>query len=259
MLEEMKLRYKLLKPYYKHPLKSLALCRSDYNTRVLLRGSHVAVYPNLNICFNRIKKSGNTTVSAFLNDLSGGFQKASESGFKERLLTPREMTIEQLASLHCYYSFVVVRDPYSRTLSAFLDKVASGRSEKFAFCGGFGQNNAEGFSAYLDFLSGGGWRWDRHFWPQRDLLFQPVSHFNAIAKLESLVEDMREILAATGQFPTHADRLIKPHSVEAGTKKITDATKRLGHYYTDHSIALVSRIYASDFKLFGYVKTPHWI
>lgn len=258
MFENLKLRHKELKPFYKYPRKAFALRNSPYDIRILFRGSHVAIYPELNICFNRIKKSGNTTVSAFLNDLANGFHTNSMNGFKDELLKPRDMTIEQLSTLSTYYSFVVVRNPYSRILSAFLDKVAGAKSDKYAYCAGFGQSDADGFSAFVRFLSGGGVRRDRHFWPQSDLLFQPVSHFNSIAKLENLVEDMRAVLVSTGHDPAHADKLAQPHSVEAGTAKITGAGSKLAHYFTDRSVELVSQIYAADFRQFGYSVAPDW-
>lgn len=239
-----------------HPFKAMILRRHRYNYSILFHPSHVAVFPDLNICYNRIKKSGNTTVSAFLSDLAANFQSESTKGFKEALVKPGSMPIRQLKHLPSYYSFVVVRDPYSRVLSAFLQKVAHGRSRKYAYCGGFGNSTPEGFHAFLTFLDKGGLYRDRHFWPQSDLLYQPVEDYSRVARLENLVADMRIILTETGQDPALAELLARPHKVEAGTTKITSASSKLAAYYDPNSVALVRRLYAADFEMFDYPAHP---
>lgn len=245
-----------LKKRIKYYPSTLALRKSHFNVDILFHGSHVAVYPEINICFNRIKKSGNTTVSAFLTDVSNNFEEETAKGFKQSLIKPRNMLPEELKKLTSYYSLVVVRDPFSRTLSAFLHKVAHGRSQKYSFCGGFGETTAQGFMKFLTFLDNGGLYKDRHFWPQTDLLYQPLDHFNHVAKLETLVQDMRIVLAAVGQDPDHAERLARPHKVEAGSSKITSASSKLEQYYTEPAVALVRKLYAKDFDLLGYPAFP---
>jgi len=249
MLSRLKKRIAYLK-------SAIALRKTPYNVDVLLHGSHVAIYPKLNICFNRIKKSGNTSISAFLEELSNNFEKEIDKGFKSSLVKPKNMKPSDLSSLSTYYSFVVVRDPFSRVLSGFLNKVAPGKSKKYSDFLGFGDPTAEGFMKFLTFLDKGGLHKNRHFWPQTELLYQPLDHFNHVAKLETLVNDMRIILAATGQDPEHAERLARPHKVEAGTAKITSASSKLEEYYTEPAVALVRKLYARDFELLGYPAFP---
>ncbi|WP_296476442.1 sulfotransferase family 2 domain-containing protein, partial [Roseinatronobacter sp.] len=102
MLSRLKKRIAYLK-------SAIALRKTPYNVDVLLHGSHVAIYPKLNICFNRIKKSGNTSISAFLEELSNNFEKEIDKGFKSSLVKPKNMKPSDLSSLSTYYSFVVVR------------------------------------------------------------------------------------------------------------------------------------------------------
>lgn len=131
-----------------------------------------------------------------------------------------------------------------------------GRSRKYAYCGGFGNSTPEGFHAFLSFLDKGGLHRDRHFWPQSDLLYQPVENYSRVARLENLVADMRIILTETGQDPALAELLARPHKVEAGTTKITSATSKLGSFYKPSSTALVRKLYAADFEKFDYPTQP---
>lgn len=233
-----------------------ALRNGPYNVDILLHGSHVVIYPEINVCFNRIKKSGNTTISAFLTDISNNFAKETDKGFKKTLTKPRNLSPKELQNLSSLYSLVVVRDPFSRALSAFLQKVAPGTAQQYSFCAGFGNATAQGFMDFLIFLDKGGLYKDRHFWPQTDLLYQPLDHFNHVARLETLVADMRTFLTAIGQDPEHAERLARPHKVEAGTSKITAASSKLEQYYTEPAVALVRKLYARDFELLGYPAFP---
>ena len=96
---------------------------------------------------------------------------------------------------------------------------------------------------------------NRHFWPQADLLYQPIENFNYVAKLENLVDDMREILIDTGQCSTHAEKLARLHKVEVGKETITSASSLASEYHNNETIKLTQRIYARDFEVFGYRKS----
>lgn len=239
-------------PIILNPRRAYLLRGNGYDFDIVFRGSHLAIFPELKLCFNRIKKSGNTTISAFLSELSTSFNSESESGFKRTLQKPRSMSLSQLKLMPSYYSLVVVRDPYSRALSAFLQKVAHGRSPQYDYCAGFGIATSEGFLAFMKFLDDGGLYRDRHFWPQANLLYQPLEKYSRVARLEHLVDDMRAVLSDIGQEPALADVLTRPHKVEAGTSKITSASSKLNMYYTKHSAALVRKLYARDFQMFNY-------
>lgn len=196
-------------------------------------------------------------VSAFLKELSTDFKVEAEKKFKKSLLKPKSMKTADLLKLASYYSFAVVRDPYSRALSGFLNKVASGKnSREFGNFAGFGNSTQTGFLEFLTYLDAGALYKDRHFWPQSELLFQPVEHFSYIAKLETLVQDMKTILSEIGHDPAYADVLARPHKVEAGSSKITSANSKMAHYYSLTSVELVRKLYAKDFEQFDYPMFP---
>ncbi len=231
---------------------ALKVWNTGYNPDILFHGDHVAVYPELGLVFNRIKKSGNTTVSAFLADLSNDFSYEVEKGFKEKLLKPKKMRIFDIRKIKTLKSLVVVRNPYSRALSGFLDKLSRGTSSTYQGFSGFGNDTPEGFLAFLQFLKNGNMHLNRHFWPQEELLFQPVERFDYVIKLENIEVGMQKLLEDIGKDPAYAAALKSPHKVEAGGRKITSASRRLQQYFTPAAIILVQEIYAKDFRTFDY-------
>lgn len=222
----------------------------------------VAAFPELRVVFNRIKKSGNSTVTAFLAELS-----AEETG--RRFISVRDVTKSALSPVRCswreaqemrgYIYFTVVRNPYDRVLSAFLNKVALGekgidsRKPRFRAVPGWGQATPEGFAKFVAFLDNGGLLHDRHWWPQRELLIIPPERFDLVGRLETLPEDMARLLTMTGRDPERARALEKPHPLEASQPlKITGATAKRAQFYSPELEEVVQRLYARDFSSFGY-------
>jgi hypothetical protein len=235
-----------LAAYVRSPTRCFALRARGYNLDVLMHRDHVAVFEPLKLCFNRIKKSGNTTVSAFLADLCSGSDEAVRPGFKKELLKPRIMSVQSLMQLDGYYSLVICRNPYARALSCFLHRY------RRRHAGDDFSPTPEGLTRYLRFLRDGGFRVDRHFWPQADLLYQPLERYSRVGRLETLVQDMRLVLSDIGRDPALAEALAKPHAVEAGSAKLTSSSDRLHAFYTPESIQLARQLYATDFEAFGY-------
>ena len=229
----------------------------------------VVFYPEFKIAYNRIAKSGNSSVLLYLYDaMAGGIQGDGETyNACKREATAAGIDLFQLTrdwdrvlSLRKYVFFTVVRNPWSRTLSAFLDKVAKAESDKYAMAAGYGDDSVEGFVSFLRFLDNGGLHVNHHWRPQSALLLLPKERFDHVCRLEALADDLPRALAGTGLVLPHAGRLRRPHPIEASRAgKITQATERMRHYYTNEALDLVSRMYASDFRLGGYSDDPRSI
>lgn len=228
----------------------------------LKRSDAVAVFPELRLFFNRIKKSGNSTVTAFLAELAAEqtgrrFKTVHEA--KKAALSPTRCSWRDAREMRDYTHFTVVRNPYDRVLSAFLNKVSLGeegndsRKPHFRIVPGWNEPTPEGFARFVAFLDDGGLRYNRHWWPQRDLLVMPPDRFHMIARLESLPEDMARLLAMIGREPDRARSLKVPHPLEVSQPlKITGATSRRATFYTPELAATVQRLYVTDFETFGY-------
>lgn len=172
---------------------------------------------------------------------------------KSRIKKPRDLSLSELRQLEDYHSLAVVRDPYARTLSVFLDKVAPGTNEIFAKCPGFGDATPSGFKLFLSYLENEGTRFDRHFWPQVDLLYQPIDKFSFIGKLETLSDDLSRFLKRIQLNSFEKDRFAKPHVLEESEPgKITKAKGNLSIFYDNAAERKVEAIYLQDFKSFGY-------
>lgn len=161
--------------------------------------------------------------------------------------------------------FAMVRNPYDRTLSAYLNKVEQRLPLKAEDTGNYWDSvvaKVENFRVNeLDttkhpeislevFL-----RWikysddweiqDEHWCPQTTLLRQPEIEFDYIGRFENIAEDAPKILAQMGcdqSFPSQRDVKFAP----------TNASVRLERYMTPEVEALIESIYALDFEQFGY-------
>ncbi len=160
--------------------------------------------------------------------------------------------------------YTMVRDPYSRVLSAYLNKVEQrlpvkpeGEGDHFdqivrdieAY-----RRDALGNSAYPDitfevFLlwlrdSGSWFAKDEHWAPQTVLLRQPEVKFDIIGRFEQLEKDSRKILDAMGcdqQFPSQKAVNFAPMNTQS----------KEDQYYDRQTRKLVDDIYTEDFEVFG--------
>lgn len=160
------------------------------------------------------------------------------------------------------YSFV--RNPYSRALSAYLNKVerfnhAENQASEVHFRqvhAGIVQWHARrghaiervAFGDFLAFIEGAKqhpWAQDEHWLPQHLLVAPDRVHFDFIGRFENLQTDAAELLRRMGcdaPFPSR-EAIRFPGS---GTEhKVTQ-------HYTPKAAAAVRRIYARDFELLGY-------
>ena len=121
-------------------------------------------YPEHNIAFNRIAKSGNSSVILYLDEAINGPNNHQDDykQAKRRAMGTGKSLVEMSrsqkdrASLAEVSFFTVVRNPWTRTLSAFLDKIANGPQDKYGSIPGFGDNSKAGFEAFITFLESGG-------------------------------------------------------------------------------------------------------
>lgn len=227
------------------------------------------VYPDLGLVYNRIKKSGNSSIVLYLQDVVRGQRNEAEAGELDRsayvsqLRAARsagwrltDLSMGELRQVRDYYAFTVFRSPYSRCLSAFLDKVAPPRKRRRNVPGA-GRDDPEGFAEFIGFLETGGLYTNKHFWPQCDLLIAPPEYFAFIGQLERLQEALAHVLAEVGRdLPASLDAS-QPHVVEQrAQERVTGADARMKWYYTEPLYERVHALYQRDFELGGY--DPAW-
>ena len=152
-------------------IRNKKILESALDTKVNVTSDNLALFPELNLIVNRIKKSGNTSLVLFFHDLIGGdsLEPHAVNGEKSRR-SIRGVDLSNWDNLSESKSFVCVRNPYFRAISGFLEKVGRGENTEFQAYGGYGDPTVSGFETFLDDLANSEWRSvDRHFWPQTNL------------------------------------------------------------------------------------------
>lgn len=170
--------------------------------------------------------------------------------------------------------YAFVRDPYSRVLSAYLNKVESRKnnlkdndhfSKVYLDIESYRINNLDtgkyeeaSFKAFLYWLRGSRsiYTFDEHWKSQSLLLDVDRVEFDRIGKFENLSDEADafiSLLGANVKFPTQKEIKFSP----------TSAAKKIDHYYDDEARDLVNEIYHNDFLNFNYEKitssTPYTI
>ncbi len=220
------------------------------------------VYPEHGLLYNRIKKSGNSSIVFYLRDLLSDGSQPDQQAYRDskrsavgtgRKLT--ELSIRELRAIPSMLPFTIFRNPYTRCLSAFLSKRqkwAAG-SEKYRDVAGFENDSEEGFAAFVEFLEDGGLYHDKHFWPQCDLLMCPPEYFAHIGKLENLQDDLSTVFRSAGlEIPTSAVSNAPHEADQSHAGKVTGANAKARQYYTESLFQRVYELYRCDFDVGGY-------
>jgi Sulfotransferase family len=237
--------------------------RSGFNPAT---ARHLVVYPGVGLAYNRIKKSGNSSMLLYLSEAIGAapldasqpYNQAKAAaiaqGLSVRQVVRRPLDLLRLR--RCLF-FTVMRHPEARLLSAFLEKVGSGHSRRYCHAGGFGDASPEGFARFMTYLESGGLRHDAHWWPQVDLLACPPDQFDAIYRLEELDQWLPGLLASRGLSCEGLD-LSRPHRIErqfavpGKPVKLKRAAEKLELYFNPQLRQRLRRLYADDFRVGGY-------
>lgn len=223
-----------------------------------------AVYVEKKLIYNRIKKSGNSSILLFLDRIVYGDSDVHSQDYREakkaclrRTVSPFDLPSSELRQLGKYYRFTVFRNPYTRCLSMFLQKVATGQRTGYSFSSGFGEDTPEGFEKFVCFLEEGGITSNSHFFPQTDLLFFRPEDFSHIGKLEDLDAELRRVCNDAGlPYPQDLEAS-RPHRLEETSEgKVTRSSDKLKLYYTPSLFDRVRKLYMSDFEVGRYDTRP---
>lgn len=228
---------------------------------------HVVLYKSLDLAFNRVKKSANSSTLMFIADtiraVNEGQANRSAKTFKE-YRESKQKAIEAGRVMNLFHLFLpgtmrmrfvtVVRDPYSRLLSAYLQKRYNhrkGYSEIYEKFPGFtDDDDKKGFSRFCEYIEKSGPYGNKHWWPQVRLLIMPPEFFDFVLKVETLDHDLNDLFSKIVPNWKHTNFAI-PHPNESG-EKITNASQRVEDFYTPSLKAIVRDAYRDDFEAFSY-------
>lgn len=211
------------------------------------------------VVYLEVPKTGCTVIKRVLqHSESGGTQPSPGVSVHQRDASPlgaplRDgFDLDELFGEHStWLTFAFVRNPYSRLLSCYLDKIGppprrSYRDVKVHNLG-LAPDDKISFREFLERVSEQPKRkMDIHWSPQTRLTGWGKISLDFIGRFESFEADLRRLMTVSGV--TAPDELITRRAGHA-----TDAHRRLDEYYSDDRCAtLVREIYAGDFDAFGY-------
>lgn len=199
--------------------------------------------------YNRVPKVANSTILTTLAILSAEANKKVIVG-DPKFYFPRPTKISYRIAKKIksdYFKFTFVRNPYTRTLSAYLDKIVGGKNriwERWAE-----RNHTRSVPSFVEFcryLQRTGRYDDAHWAPQVDCMLIPINHFDFIGKFEFLSRDLENLISKI--FPENAGR------IENAGPSPTRAHTKMNQYYDAECIEIIKNIYSVDFETFNYEK-----
>ena len=149
-----------------------------------------------------------------------------------------------------YRRFSFVRNPYSRLLSGYLDKLVTNEYERARHLPmlGFDAGGHPTLLEFLERLKGiEDAERDIHFSSQAALLMVEHVDYDFIGRFESFEADFLRLQASYFglRHPT-------PSYDSFGKHHASNANDKLAQYFGAEEVALVQEIYRRDFELFGY-------
>ncbi|RMB04784.1 sulfotransferase family 2 domain-containing protein [Eilatimonas milleporae] len=189
----------------------------------------------------RLLGRGNTDVED-IHDLKAGI-------FVPDLLSAAEEI--RVRAVEQSFWFSVVRNPFHRILSAYLDKVDGDTDpiikgylcRRFDLDPGTVSLETLSFEKFLELISTEEpVLIDPHFRPQYMNLLLPYARYDFIGRMENM-QAVRNTLDGQSIF------------VEKIDGHRTAAAEKAERYYTPHTVELVRHLFARDFQVFGYCDT----
>jgi len=180
---------------------------------------------------------------SFLYLLEHGEQMAAIDA-KEQAVHLSDIGVRGVLALRRAQRMVIVRDPFSRTLSAFLDKF---RSPNYQRRFGAFELTPEGFSAFLSFLENGGLRANAHWSPQSDRIMLPLDQYDAVLPFSSFPHSF--VRAVEDSFPEARRKWSDFSHVDIEGPPRTDAGEKVMAFYNQDNMAAVERLYSKDLEL----------
>jgi dermatan 4-sulfotransferase 1 len=212
--------------------------------------SRGAVPPSGRYCYFRIPKCANSTVVRTLSwydpdlsldetDFTGGTAKDEFRPLSDvPCLTVRGFTCRR-------FCFTFVRNPYTRLLSAYLDKMQNDRFQWVA--DRLGKKNVRecSFSEFVSFLENEGLFGNVHWIPQTSLLPVPVDSLALVGSVEALNDGLSSVVNTLFGPDTWSGSRDREHNRKGALEKVRS-------YYVEDLEARVFALYRKDFEVFGY-------
>lgn len=212
------------------------------NANAIKNVCYIARY---NVLYNRVKKNANSNTMVLWNYILNSRMDAVIKS-RSRITHIYDLAPARLGQLEQYNTLLIKRDPYSRVLSAFLDKFkhAHIREAHGAF-----ELSPQGFRKFIRWVGEGGMSRNSHWDLQVKQILLPAGSFQRVIAFENYGEGMREFLMQIG---VPVEKLEIPGLETRGTHHATKADEKLASFYDLETRKMVGDLYAPDFEALGY-------
>lgn len=220
-----------------HPL--LKDIHPNQREMVLARACYSRKY---SFSYFRIPKAANSTITKTLFKhmyLNNAYLENDPTGRKAK---KRLQHIPSQSQFDKSYSFTFVREPASRTLSAWLDKLQKTHfMDKYGLHKPSDKQSPLTFSEFLKALDTRALYWNPHWAPQSSLLPFKGNGYNFIGRVETLDRDLEHVCNAVfGRFDTVKTRELAR----------TGAANKVNELITEADRKLIYKLYEEDYDLF---------
>lgn len=210
--------------------------------------------------FHSVGKAANSTVKHYLYDEelkgTGIKYKTVHERLNSPLISPFQLDDALLSEVlysENYFKFTFVRNPYSRILSCFLDRIQDKRSapyKELVRWAGRDVGYDFKFNEFVELICGqSDYEQNNHWRLQYADAMCGLIDYDFIGKQETFSIDMESVWGKI--FPAS---LIKDFSAINKSPSKTDSSRRLNEYWSEDLMLKFSRRYEKDFEHFGYKK-----
>ena len=214
------------------------------NSRICVSHKHRFIY-------FRVPKAANSFILAqlLLNGEGERLSFAEVDKVKENYSISDQISHSELDILSQeYFKFAITRNPYSRFLSAYLDKIVRRKKQLLKVLARLDLPmgtilTLDQFASYLE--TDGALHDDAHWARQNDLIVMPNESLDFVGKFEKLNTDLYHIMSRIfGTF--NVENLAQAH--------VTNADKTIETLINSDIRKRVFRLYYEDFERFEYPK-----
>jgi hypothetical protein len=219
----------------------------DYASRERFT-SAVFISPKRDLLFVKNEKAGNNTARMTLQHLAAARPLPETFSDRNRwlapMLMPSDLGLRSIDELNAIpFKFAIVRNPYSRTLSAWLNKFGKEGPKTERFKEKLGLSGAVSFAQFVEAIGRQTpSEMDPHWRVQGANIYAELIRYDRFVKFENYEAEFGDIMRR--HFGSAPIRNVRKGETDAGAK--------IAAHYTNDIAKEVARIYASDFRMFGY-------
>lgn len=189
----------------------------------------------MGIFCNRVPKAANSSVMTSLAAAKFNQDVPSKEA-KKLFRSPSQLSRKEVDAFTELFKFAFIRNPFTRTLSAFLDKI-----ERRALR----VNKDLSYKEFLYSLEMGDLYKNAHWAPQTSILLIPVERFDFLGRIENFDADMTYVLDRI--HGREGEARIRPMWDNA-----TGANDKVRKYYDEECVDLVKKLFREDFDRLEY-------